>query len=252
MRLDQSVEEFEAIIQTLAKLSTPIRNVDLTCIVGESSQDVNIIKKLQILEKYPHILQYDFVTNLIPHPGVDIVEVITSPKFTKLAPVFISVYGLTSEVFIDYTKSNMKNWELFISNFERLLDLLFKSSTRPVNLYFRYDKYMPSTSTALASKIKILSLMKKVKIDDSSARANYDWAGRHPSVDHLAPVPPQSGLCLHAKEQNCIWPNGDVSQCGMVDYNKEMIKGNIFEDIQVLKQNNMHKLCEGCREYELE
>ncbi len=250
--LYQSVGDFKRIIDRLADLEKPVRNIDLTCIIGETSQDKDLLEKLEILEHAGHILSYDFVTNLVPHKNVDIVDIITSSKYKKMAPIFVSVYGTDKKTYVEYTKTNEQTWQVFNRNLERLLDKTFSKSTRKLNLYFRYDNYSEKANDRVFSKINILSQMGKLNVDDSTAKSNYDWAGRHPDIKYLAPIPHQTGICLHAVEQNCIWPNGDVSQCGMIDYNKEMIKGNIFEDsLDLFFKNKMHKLCEGCREYEM-
>lgn len=250
--LYQSVSDFNRIVKRLGDLRDPVRNIDLTCIIGETSQDKDLVAKLEILEEADHILGYDFVTNLVPHKSVDIVDIVTDKKFSKMAPVFVSVYGMNEQSYVNYTKTSPAVWETFSGNLERLLNKTFEQDAKPLNLYFRFDEYKENTDSVLYSKIKILSKMGKVAVDDSTARANYDWAGRHPSIELLAPVPEQRGICLHAVEQNCVWPNGDVSQCGMIDYNKEMIKGNIFKDsLELFFDNKMHELCKGCREYEV-
>jgi uncharacterized Fe-S cluster-containing radical SAM superfamily protein len=251
--LYQSVDDFKNIIERLGDLKESIRNIDLTCIIGETSQDKDIIKKLEVLENAPHILSYDFVTNLVPHKEVDIVDIITSKKYSKMAPIFVSIYGMDEKSYVDYTKTSLEVWNVFHENLKRLLDKTFDKDARALNLYYRFEQYQESADSVLFSKIKILSRMGKVAVDDSTATSNYDWAGRHPAINNLAPIPKQTGMCLHAVEQNCIWPNGDVSQCGMIDYNKEMIKGNVFKDsLDLFFKNKMHELCKGCREYEME
>jgi len=237
-----SVEQFKKIIQVLPT----VKNVDLTPIIGEPLQDDTFLEKLNILDKSNNVLEYDFVTNLVGNPKNNIVDILLRPKIKQ---VFVSIYGLEEEEYIKYTNTDSDTWKVFSTNLRELLENMIKSDKQLI-LYFRSDVFKNYKNNSILNLIILLVKLNKVRIDDSTARNNFDWAGRHNNIKYLADMPNRDGICLHAIEQNCIWPNGDVSQCGMIDYNKDMIKGNIFDCIDILYLNKMHKLCINCREYE--
>ncbi len=231
-----NLEQFKKIIDKLPETE----NVDLTPIIGEIFEDKNIFEKFEYLENARHIKGFDFVTNLTAK--IDYKKIC---KYKKLKQIFISVYGLNNKDYIKYTQVDI--FETFIKN---LYYLLYNKKQLKTTLYFRYDT-VENITGPIKEKLKHFEMCGLISIDDTTAKANFDWAGRHMNIENLAEIPEQNGICLHAIEQNCIWPNGDVSICGMVDYNKDMIKGNIFDNVSILNKNIMHSMCEGCREYEL-
>ena len=128
--------------------------------------------------------------------------------------------------------------------------------TFPITFYLRETKenIMPKDSEVYTI-IRNLGLIvrDKIKIDDSTVNNNFNWGGQL-EVVNLAPMPIERPTpCLHSIEQLAIFPNGDVTACGMVDFKKRMILGNILEEgIDVFKKTCSMELCNNCNEYEPE
>ena len=123
---------------------------------------------------------------------------------------------------------------------------------------------MPYESMPIKSDVykyvRSLQLISKndVVFDSSMSSLNFNWAGQL-DVPNPAHLGNNDGICLHAVIQNCVFPGGDITLCGMVDVNKKMIIGNMFEtslkDIYngskyVSYMEHLPELCKKCTEYE--
>lgn len=256
-------DEFKFIVN---KLTSKVRlsNVDLTPIVGEFYLTPHHNIMINILEENKKVENYDVVTNLLEMSNADMDFFIKSKK----TQIFISIYGHDNQSYLDMTGT------VKFPQFEERMSMLYNKLREnkflgpTITFYMRYDtfKNVPYDSKLFKIIRGLQAVYKgKIIIDNGNAKLNYDWAGQLPGVKYLAKKPKKKGICLHAIVQTAIFPNFDVTLCGMVDINRRMLIGNILdqsvEDIYGAKSNYRDiiekqsmgvysEMCSACREYE--
>jgi MoaA/NifB/PqqE/SkfB family radical SAM enzyme len=243
-RFNITLNEFRNIVEQLPKNTI----LDLTPVVGEIFANPYVWEILDYLETARNIKYYQIVTNLTLCN--DINRLI---NYSKLKSITVSIYGDDVLSFKKYTNTNA--FDDFSENLRELVvsDIAIKGKV-DVILYFRsiyYDKYK-------WPHVNILVELGYATIDESTVDNNFDWSDRLKNTNIvLAPQVKQHGVCRYALEQNCIWPNGNVSMCGISCNDESMMPvGNIFTDtLETIKCNCKKlfpgKLCKKCREYEL-
>jgi hypothetical protein len=244
-----SMETFENIMEILPELE----NVDLTPINGDPLLDDHLIERMDYLEESDKVEHFDFVTNLIGLTPEILDKWFTYKKFG----LFISIYG---DHHLRYkVNTNRELLSKFRENFLMLYTKICQEKRLPfpITFYFRGCKFekLYGIGSEIADLIyKLMIIFKNIEIDEDHATQNYNWGGQYEDVEDSVPVIPmdeRKGLCLHAKEQKCIFPNGDVSLCGMVDVKKQMLFGNILKEGMNVFDNPVYmSLCKGCNEYE--
>jgi sulfatase maturation enzyme AslB (radical SAM superfamily) len=246
-----SMETFYKIMNILPELE----NVDLTPIMGDPLMDEHLIERMDYLEQSDNVKHFDFVTNLVGLTPEMLDRMFSYEKFG----LFISIYGDTHLRYKLNTERDLLT--KFRENFLMLYDkiCLEKRLPFPITFYFRGCKFekMYGIGSDVAEKIyNLMLIFKNISIDEDNALQHYNWGGQHKNIDEddLVPIMPmkeRKGLCIHADEQHCIFPNGDTSLCGMVDVHKKMLFGNILEEgIEVFDNPVYMSLCKNCNEYE--
>ena len=190
----QSVFEYaiDGFVDTFESLTM----VDMTPIEGELTLTPNWIEMLEYLHDNDGVERFEFVTNFLDYDMKTIFKLL---KYKKKFGLFISVYG----------------HECF-----------------PITFYFRELPCDDIPRNAFISKfLRALQLVSKndVVFDSSMAGRNYNWGGQVKDIPNLIPLGDNSGICLHAVLQNAVLPNGDITLCGMIEIDRKMLIGNIFE-----------------------
>lgn len=248
-------ERFEKIIKKLPYNSY----VDLTSTVGEIAYDSAALDKFDFLEAAPNISGFTFVTNGSILASEDYRFVLEA--YSKIDNMTISVYGNTPEVFAKNTGIHPGPvCEAYFENMQIAINSLLVSKMSGVNrnctvtFYIRYAGYTEDDFP----QFKLVKHLDDVIIDTTCAGKNFDWSNRmvvpnlHPIIDEAD----RTEICLHAVNQNCIYPNGDVELCGLsCNFKGMMPLGNIFVntiDEIYKKRDEVYpgKLCKKCREYE--
>lgn len=244
-----SMKTFVNIMEILPELE----NVDLTPINGDPLLDEHLIERMDYLENSSKVKHFDLVTNLVGLTPEILDKWFTYKKFG----LFISIYGDSN---LRYkVNTNTLNLPKFKENFDRLYYKICdeRKMPFPMTFYFRgctFDR-MHGIGSWLTDKIfKLKLVFNNIYIDEDHANKNYNWGGQYNNVEDPAPMPERGDkYCIHANEQNCIFPNGDVSLCGMVDVQKKMLFGNILKEGMKVFNNLVYmSLCKGCNEYEPE
>ncbi len=240
-----SMETYYNIMDILPQLE----NVDLTPINGDPLLDPFLIERMDHLENSEKIEHFDFVTNLLSLNDSILKKLLSYNKFS----MFISIYGDDYDSFKVNTNSFLA-FNKFKSKFQFMYNtFLSYQKSIPITFYFRDKKYedIPDDNWLKKYIRNLMLAFKNINYDNSHAGINYNWGGQHINVENPVPIPEQVSPCLHLLEQNCIFPNGDVTACGLVDVNKQMLLGNILsEGMQVFNKPKTCTLCNGCNEYE--
>lgn len=242
-----SMKTFVNIMETLPELE----NVDLTPINGDPLLDEHLIERMDYLEQSEKVEHFDFVTNLVGLTPEILYKWFTYKKFG----LFISIYGDHHLRYL--VNTGTENLKKFRDNFRMLFNKICKEKKLPfpITFYFRgckFEKLYGIGSEVVDMIYKLMIVFKNIEVDEDHATQNYNWGGQYPDVEDAVPIPKdRKGFCLHAYEQNAIFPNGDVTICGMVDVKKQMLFGNILKEGMNVFDNPVYmSLCEGCNEYE--
>lgn len=246
-----SFDKFTKILDIIPSLE----NLDLTPMIGDPLDIPNFHEYITHVNTRPYIQHFDMVTNLIGLNKKQLDAMCNSNKFG----LFISVYGHDKESFLKFT--GVDKFEQFEKSLKLLIEYIgaYKFVTFPIVFYLRNGdrKTFFSKNTSVSTYIKMLTQFNKrlYTIDDTTANSNFNWGGQFENVINKFEMPKDRPTpCLHLREQRAIFPNGDLTACGMVDVNKKMIIGNIFKD----GPNILNKvycnpvLCENCNEYEID
>jgi sulfatase maturation enzyme AslB (radical SAM superfamily) len=254
---------FEYVVDDYVDVFGSVDMVDMTPIAGELTLTPDWLKMLEYLYDKDEVVRFEYVTNFLDY---DLQTLMKLLKFSDKFGLFISVYGYDRESFVQST--GVDKWDEFIESITNLQQamLLNKYECFPITFYFRGVAYEDIPHNMFISKfLKALKIVSKGEItfDSSMANLNFNWAGQmevpNPVPAHVR-VGADTPTCLHAIIQNCVLPDGDITLCGMVDVNRKMIIGNIFN--QSLKEiygkgslyasyiEHNHPLCSKCTEYE--
>jgi len=209
--------------------STKLTNVNLTPIDGEFFLNPEHYQILSYLEENREISQYSILTNLVNVSDKSMLLLLNSEK----AHLQISIYGHNQELFKINTRTN--KFDKFIKRLNLMQHIIEKNKFRgpKITFYFRYEKFFNiPTRCRIFQIIRYLQLSykKEIIIDNEAVRKNHNWGDQFSNVPHIKTAEPKVGICLYAVVQNVIFPNGDISMCGMVDFNKKIIIGNIVRD----------------------
>jgi len=195
-----SVEDFEDYAKKC--IAFGIREYELTPIVGDPMLDINLLSRIKFLSQYG-ISKILFYTNLVLYGEIE--KILDYEKIE----VNISIYGGNRKEY--HKNTGYDYYNVFKNNLNKLLtfarkcDMIYK-----IKLWIRhegtdYNPYM------VANDIK-----------KYNATGNNDWKNPKAIVQTG-----RRGICQFAIEDNCIFPNGDISICGWFDINKQTIIGNL-------------------------
>lgn len=181
-----------------------IREYELTPIVGDPMLDVFLLKRIKFLNQYG-ISKILFYTNLIRYGEIE--EILLYEK----VEVNISVYGGNREEYMKNTRCDF--YDIFKMNLNKLLTYVRDMKMQDqVKLWIRHEgkDYNP--------------YIRGNDIEKIIATGNNDW--KNPKTISQTG---RKGICQFAIEDNCIFPNGDISICGWFDIDKQTIIGNLYE-----------------------
>ena len=219
-----SFDEFKKIVDMVAL--TPIKEIEITPLIGDPLLDPNIKEKLiyagsrdLTVEVHTNLLHYSRVFSMIDDPYIPLGFEADPPyKHVKFA---VSIYGYSAEQYKETTGSD--KYELFR---EQLINLL---TDRP-SLQFKHITLTARVKPIEGRFHSAFSQLCYTSGDTLSYEVstfNGNWGGHMPELNE--PVE-HEGACDALKYFTGIWANGDVSYCGCHDLKKEGIVGNLFTD----------------------
>ena len=233
-----------------------INQFELSPVVGESFLDPHIIQRVSYLSSFDSVEKIVIFTNLLNYNLVR--DVLSYPK----VELNVSIYGADRTSYIDRTGRDGHG--LFINNLSSLLNFVQKNNIKDqIVLYIRCP-HEKRKGYNLGDKFEACYNIAKflgIQIWKASADTNWEKMLKSDSDVHN---PERCGICKYAIEDNCVFPNGDISLCGWFDVNKYSIIGNIFEqpleEIYSIKSRYFNLLmeqnkkiyqgiCKGCTIY---
>ena len=257
---DMTFGDFKRALRFYMRGVPRISNVDLTPIVGEFFIS-DRLQELIYLEARKKIENYDVVTNLINMTDHQMSHILASNK-TRL---FVSVYGHDFESYKQTTGTD--RYIIFEERLRRLYSFIFQRNEIPhITFIMRHAKLneIPIDSK-IFQIIKGLNIIKPklIDMDDHAAHNNYTWAGQL-KVKNPFPIPKKKGVCLHSIVQTAVYPDQQITLCGLVDVKQKMIIGDTSMNVwdvygpdsyyrDIIEKQNMGvfpELCKKCNEYE--
>lgn len=183
-----------------------IREYELTPIVGEPMLDPCLMDRIKFLDQYG--VSMLFYTNLILYGKIE--EILEYER----VEINVSVYGNKKDF---YKNTGCDYYNVFEKNLKKLLMYVRKNELQhKIKLWFRckgknYNPYLTVND-----------------IEKYNANGSTDW-NKMLEDDIIVEkyMPGRRGVCKFAIEDNCIFPNGDITICGWFDIDKQTIIGNI-------------------------
>lgn len=250
-----STEQFNIIVNKLIDFG--INQFELSPVVGESFLDPQILYRVRYLSSFPSVEKIVIFTNLLNYDRIR--DVLSYPK----VELNVSIYGVNRTRYIDRTGKDM--YDLFINNLLSLLSFVQKNNIKDqIVLYIRC---LHKKGYNLMDKFETLYHTAKflgIQIWEAAEDTNWEKMLKSDSDSYN---PKRCGICRYAIEDNCVFPNGDISLCGWFDLNKHSIIGNIFEQSLreiysiksryfniLMEQNkkNYQGICKGCTIYKVQ
>lgn len=214
----------------------------LTPIVGDPLMDRELIKKIELLHRFPSVKRVSFFTNFIAIYPDQIGRLLDFDKLT----LSISVYGLTEDDFVKTTRCDGSFFKTFAENLNYFVKN-YKPSFKSVEMFIRcpWDR----ENSYVKTLIKMLKYLKKDS-DDYYNRNNIafmDWNGNWCGLVPDNTFPNQrkdtnrKGVCWFALIDNTIDPSGDVGLCGACDVMKDTVIGNLNQSSfdEIYKEGNL-------------
>jgi len=252
-----SMEKFYEIVDKLIDFG--ITQFELSPIVGESFLDPNILERVLYLSNHTSVKKIVIFTNLLNYDRIR--DVLSYPK----VELNVSIYGVDRTSYTNRTGSD--RYDVFIDNLFNLLNFVQKNNIKDqIVLYIRCP-YKKEKKYNLENKFEVCYNIAKfsgIQIWEASEDTNWKKMLKSDSDPYN---PKQCGICKYAIEDNCVFPNGDITICGWFDINKYSIIGNIFEQsleeiystksryFKLLMEQNekaYQGICKGCTIYKVQ
>lgn len=209
-------------------------NIDTFCLtptMGEPLMDINLLQKLDYLEKNKKVKRYFFSTNFIIL-NENLIKKLLSYKKLGLQ---ISVYGYDVKSFEKTTNAAGVAFTKFIDNLKLLFVNLPKRNCT-VELCIRFPfEWGVLEKTKIGKMLKIMRDTYGVKINEKE-QLNFNLGGlikydllKHDDLDNMYGPHVKKGICPTAK-MGCIYENGDMGLCYMNDIYREYNFGSIFKE----------------------
>jgi MoaA/NifB/PqqE/SkfB family radical SAM enzyme len=233
-----------------------INQFELSPIVGESFLDPHILERVIYLSNHESVEKIVIFTNLLNYDLVR--DVLRYPK----VELNVSIYGIDRTSYTDRTGKN--GYDVFIDNLFNLLNFVQKNNIKDQIILYIRCPYEKKKGYNLADKFEVCYNIAKfsgIQIWEASEDTNWEKMIKSDSDSYN---PERCGICRYAIEDNCVFPNGDITICGWYDVNKYSIIGNIFkqslEEIYSIKsryfkllmeqnEKTYQGICKGCTIY---
>lgn len=253
-QVNLSLTKFYAIASILIDFG--INQFELSPVVGESFLDPHILKRVSYLSSFDSVKKIVIFTNLLNYNLVR--DVLSYPK----VELNVSIYGADRTSYIDRTGRNQH--DLFVDNLFKFLKFVLDNNIKDQIVLYLRCPYEKKKEYNLEDKFEVCyNVVKFSGIQIWEAEEDTNWKKMLTS-DSDPHNPERCGICKYAIEDNCVFPNGDISICGWFDLNKQSIIGNIFkqslEEIYSIKSRYFNLLmeqnekiyqgiCKGCTIY---
>jgi len=249
-----SIKKFYSIVDTFIEFG--ITQFELSPIVGESFLDKNIINRVAYLSREPTVEKIVIFTNLLNYQGVQ--DVLRCSK----VELNVSIYGTDKNSYLARTGED--RYGIFIHNLLKVIHFVKENNfEKRLVLYIRCP-YEKKKGYHLQSKFEVcyyIANLYGIQVWEAQNDTNWKKMLKPDSDSHN---PERCGICRYAIEDNCVFPNGDITVCGWFDIKKYSIIGNIFKQsleeiystksryFNIIKEQNKRKyqgICKGCTIY---
>lgn len=228
--IEMCMGEFSEVVKKLTDFG--IREYEISPVVGEAFMDRYINERIQLLNSYDVVERIKIFTNLLElgpiKPALD------CPK----VELNIYVYGDNPSRYRERAGLNL--YYLFVKNFRSLMRYVYKNRKRLTPRIVIHKRFSGGENVQPNFKdpndvYLWLFYAKLMKIKIWNVEDDTNW-GKVLTGDSPEPMKDENreGICRNALENNCVFPGGDISMCGLFDINKTMAIGNIHK--QSLKE----------------